>query len=149
MLVTQKSQYALRAIFELARRGDPGPTKLADIAEAQAIPPRFLELILGQLRQAGFVASRRGAKGGYVLAKPAREITVGAIIRAVHGPIGPVECVARTDRSDCPLYGGCVFLPMWQEAQAAMAGVFDKTSLADLVEDEKRRAGQHVLRYTI
>ncbi len=71
MLVSQKSQYALRAVFELARRNGGLPVKIADIAEAQAIPQRFLEVIMNQLKQGGFVESRRGKRGGYLLARSA------------------------------------------------------------------------------
>jgi len=77
MLVSQKAQYALRAVFELARRHGKGWVKISDIADTQAIPIRFLEVILGQMKQAGFVVSRRGTEGGYMLAVAPGELTVG------------------------------------------------------------------------
>jgi Rrf2 family protein len=140
MLISQKCQYGLRAIFELARResGQREPVSVAEIARAQAIPPRFLEIILGQLKQAGYVVSRRGPQGGYLLARDPAEITVGEVIEAIQGAIGPVHCLIDAG-PECPLYGDCVFYPMWERARAALSGVFDDTTFADLVAHEKRR----------
>ena len=76
MMVSQKCQYALRATFELARRQGEGPIRIADLASAQAIPGKFLELILCDLKQGQFVESRRGRRGGYLLARPAAELPV-------------------------------------------------------------------------
>ena len=78
MSVSQKCYYAIRAVYALAEQGGPEPLKIADIAEHEKIPIRFLEVILSQLKGAGFVQSRRGAEGGYLLARPADKITVGA-----------------------------------------------------------------------
>lgn len=151
MLVSQKCQYALRASFELAKRasqaasssaglGQPAsPVKIADIAEAQAIPLRFLEVILPQLKQGGFVASQRGSDGGYFMVKDPRQVTVGHIIRFMQGPLGPIGCVADPHRENCPLYGDCVFFPMWDRAKQAIENVYDGTTLADLVEQDRLR----------
>ncbi|MEW6355122.1 MAG: Rrf2 family transcriptional regulator [Planctomycetota bacterium] len=150
MLVSQKCQYAIRAIFELAKRLDEGPAPIAEIAEAQAIPKRFLEVILNELRQAGFVESQRGSRGGYVLAHLPRRLTVGEIVRFVEGPIGPVECVSGgAEKSGCPLHRDCVFLPMWERVQQAISEVYDSTTFADLLEDEERRRVRYVPSYTI
>jgi len=81
--VSQKCQYALRAVLELSKRHGNGPTSVAALARAQAIPQRFLELIIGELRQAGVVSSKRGARGGYVLLYEPAELTVSDIMRAV------------------------------------------------------------------
>src|SRR6266550_9618958 len=83
MNVSVKGEYALQAIFDLAVQDSPDPVKIADIAKRQSIPQKFLELILASLKQGGFVNSRRGAEGGYRLAKPANEITVGEVLRFV------------------------------------------------------------------
>jgi Rrf2 family protein len=149
MLVSQKCQYALRAIFELAKRNGQGPVKIAEIAEAQAIPLRFLEVILSQLKQAGFVASQRGNKGGYILVCSPTELTVGEVMRFMQGPVGPVDCVAGGSKDKCPLYGDCAFFPMWERVRKATSDVYDNTTFQDLVEQEKRNAGEHVLRYAI
>ena len=138
-MVSQKCQYAIRAIFELANRGDDRPVKIGRIAKIQAIPRRFLEVILNQLKHGGFVESRRGAEGGYFLIRTPRGLTVGDIIRFVEGPIGPIDCCSEPAVNQCPLYGDCVFLPMWQKARKAMLAVYDNTTFADLVEQAQNK----------
>lgn len=148
-MVSQKCQYAIRAIFELARRQGEGPVKIGDIAEAQAIPSRFLEVILGQLRQAGFVQSRRGAAGGYLLARQPGKMMVGEIMQFVEGPLVPVECMTGKAARECTLYGNCVFLGMWKRAAKAVSDVYDQTSFQDLIDDEARRQNAASLTYSI
>ena len=141
MLISQKCQYGLRAILELAKRDDRTPVKVAEIADAQAIPARFLEGILGELRRGGFVESRRGASGGYLLARSPKDLTVGEVIGFLQGPIGPVHCLAGERESRCPLYGRCAFLPMWEKAREALSNVFEGTTFAELVSAD-RAAGR-------
>jgi len=140
MGVTQKCQYALRALFELAKRDGAGAVRSADIAASQAIPRRFLEVILNQLRQGGFVDSLRGKEGGFYLSRPAEKITVGDIIRFMDGPITPVDCQTEKPAHNCPLKGRCAFMPMWEEARRAMEAVYDGKTLRDLMEMEKAAA---------
>jgi Rrf2 family protein len=142
MSVSQKCQYALRALFELGKRRLGGVTSVAEIAAAQAIPPRFLECILAELRHAGFVESRRGVRGGYSLSRGPEQITVGEIIRAVDGPVSPVRCGDDLPAARCSLAGNCAFLGLWQRAGAALAGVYDATSLHDLIDEEFAAAGR-------
>jgi Rrf2 family protein len=150
MLISQKCQYALRALFELSKREGQGPVKISEIARAQAIPARFLEVILGQLKQAGFVFSQRGSRGGYALARSPKELTVGEVIRFVEGPFGPVICATSRSHSDCPLYGDCVFLPMWERVREAISDVYDHTTFRDLLEEEVRKAEkEYVPQYSI
>jgi len=149
MVISQKCQYAVRAVFELSKRHGEGPVRIARVAEAQAIPVRFLEVILNQLKQGGFVLSQRGARGGYLLAGSPEELTVGDIIRFVEGPLGPVECAMGGSRTDCPLYGDCVFLPMWEKVRAAISGVYDQTTFQSLVEQDARRGREYVAAYQI
>jgi Rrf2 family protein len=147
-MVSQKCQYALRAIFELAKRQGTGPVKIADIASVQAIPTRFLEVILSQLKQAGFVESRRGTEGGYLLSVAPAKLTVGEVIRFIEGPLGPVDCGASTGQP-CSLKGDCVFLPMWRRVEEAVREVYDSTTFADLIDDEKRMCSGVVREYSI
>jgi Rrf2 family protein len=102
------------------------------LATAQEIPPKFLENILLELRHAGLVTSQRGAEGGYRLAKPAAEISLADVIRAVEGPIASV----RGSRPEEVSYSGAAtaLAAVWIELRAAMRGVLEQTSLADLVE---------------
>ena len=149
MNVSQKCQYGLRAVFELAKRQGMGPTTVGEIAEAQAIPPRFLELILNQLRQGGFVESRRGVQGGYLLTLPPENLNVGDIIRFIDGPLAPVRCVASDKGVDCPLHGNCAFMGMWIRARDAVAKVYDQTSFQDLIDEELASAERYVPSYCI
>lgn len=136
MAITQKCQYALRAIYELALHMDEGPQKIGAIAEAQNIPVRFLENILNSLKGAGFVDSQRGKDGGYFLSRQADSITVGEVIRFVQGPLGPVECTAGIN-DDCDFYSDCVFRPLWDKAREALEAVYDGTTFLDLVKQSE------------
>ncbi len=149
MFVSQKCQYALRAVFELARCHGQGSIKIARIAEAQAIPRRFLEVILSQLKQAGFVASQRGNKGGYFLTRPPDDLTVGEVMQFVQGPLGPVSCIVGDAKNPCPLYGNCAFLPMWKEVQKALSDIYDNTTFQDLIDQEKQKAVEGMFCYSI
>jgi len=95
MKISKRCQYALRAVFELGLRKTDQPVKIQEIAGAQNIPPRFLEVILNQLRHAGFVDSRRGSEGGYMLAQAPEDLTVGQVIRYIQGPF---SMTANDDR---------------------------------------------------
>lgn len=149
MWVTQKCQYALRALFELAKREGHGVVRAADIAANQAIPKRFLEVILHQLRQGGFVDSQRGKDGGFYLARPAGTITIGELLRYIDGPITPVDCQLNKPHAACPLTGNCVFLGLWEEAKQALERVYDTKTLKDLVESEQKRLGGDEISYCI
>jgi Rrf2 family protein len=138
-MVSQKCQYSIRAVFELARQYGRGPVKISEIAEAQAIPLRFLEVILNQLRQAGFVQSKRGSAGGYLLARHPGQIAVGDIVQFVEGPLVPVECMTDKSYLKCSFAGNCVFWGMWERAAKAVSEVYDTTSFQDLVDEEQRR----------
>ena len=130
MRVSAKVDYAIRALAELAI-APPGPVKGERLADAQAIPVKFLENILTELRRAEIVESRRGAEGGYRLARPAAEISLADVIRAVEGPIATVRG-ARPE--DVEYTGAAAGLQgVWIELRAGMRGVLEETSLADLV----------------
>ena len=141
MRVSAKVDYALRATAELATaqiRGErAGPTKGERIATAQGIPLNFLENILLELRRSGIVASQRGAEGGYWLAKPAAEVTVADVIRAVEGPIATV----RGSRPEDVEYTGAAtaLREVWIDLRTSMRGVLETTTLADLVARADRK----------
>jgi Rrf2 family protein len=127
--VSAKVDYALRAMLELAA-GD-GLVKSERVAAAQGIPQKFLENILLDLRHAELVTSRRGTEGGYALARPAGEISVADVIRAVEGPIATV----RGERPDAVAYTGPAraLAPVWLDLRTAMRGVLEETTLGDIV----------------
>lgn len=148
-MLSQKCQYALRAVFELAKHYGNGPMKIGNVATTQAIPHRFLEVILNQLKQAGFVDSRRGSGGGYFLTRDPKSLTVGELIRFVDGSVAPVSCLEPGGSRDCPLHGDCVFMGLWQRAQDALSGVYDTTSFVDLVEQERTKNKEYVPQFDI
>jgi Rrf2 family protein len=132
--VSAKTDYALRAALELASAPDEKPVKGERISKAQAIPLRFLENILMQLRHAGLVESRRGADGGYRLARPASEVTLADVIRAIDGPLAGVGGV----RPESLGFEG-VAEPMrdvWIAVRASLRGVLERVTLADVVGGE-------------
>ena len=131
MRVSAKVDYALRALAELAA-APPGPVTSERLAEAQGIPPKFLENILLELRRSEIVASQRGVDGGYWLARPAAEVSLADVIRAIEGPIASV----RGSRPDEVAYTGAAtaLKDVWLELRASMRGVLEGTSLADVVE---------------
>ena len=135
MRVSAKVDYAIRALAELAA-APPGPVKGERLAGAQAIPLKFLENILTELRRAELVASQRGVEGGYRLARPAAEISLADVIRAVEGPIATV----RGSRPEGVEYTGAAAAlgEVWIELRASMRGVLEETSLADLVDRASR-----------
>ncbi len=149
MVLSQKSQYGVRAVLELAKRADTGPVKAAVIAQAQQIPLRFLENILAQLRQGGIVESVRGKEGGYFLAGRPADLTVGEVLLLLEGDIGSVGCREAGGTGDCALQAGCVLLPMWLEAHQAMMSVFDATTFEYLLEQERMSTGCAVPDYMI
>jgi len=150
MALSHKTQYALRAVFELAVHYQEGPIRIADIAEAQAIPVRFLEVILHQLKRTGFVASKRGNVGGYFLVREPTELMVGEVLRFVQGPVGPVECISGDQSAKtCELYGKCAFMPLWHRVDAAVRDIYDTTSFQDLVDDHAARYQAHTPCYAI
>jgi Rrf2 family cysteine metabolism transcriptional repressor len=148
-MVSQKCQYAIRAVFELSRQYGQGPVRISEIAEAQAIPLRFLEVILNQLRRAGFVQSKRGPEGGYLLARQPDQVTVGDIVQFMEGPLVPVACMTDKSVGECMLHGNCVFIGMWKRAAKAMSGVYDQISFQDLVDDEIKMLKTASLTYSI
>lgn len=137
MSLSLKCQYAVRALFELSKREGQGLVRLQEISEAQHIPRRFLENILNELRRGGFVDSKRGKDGGFRLGKPAKEISVGDVVRFVETSVHPVECMANRL---CPLTGKCIFMNLWDEAKRAVEYVYDRKMLADLVREDASTA---------
>jgi len=137
-ITPKKYQYALRAIFELAKHKGKGPRKISQIAQAQAIPLRFLEVILSQLKASGWVESKRGFYGGYYLKSSPRKISVGDIIRFMQRSPNQVDCVACISKGNCPLDGNCAFASMWNRVNEAMFKIYNETTIQDLINNEKR-----------
>lgn len=144
MALTQKCLYALRALLELAIRKDVGPMRVSEIATAQDIPPRFLEVIMSELRQGGFVDSRRGKDGGYILARNPAKISLGDVIRYVDGSLAPVDQA----RMPCP-GPDCVFRPTWDAAEAALSSVYDNVTFEEVASRHQNGTSSEYIDYVI
>ena len=134
MRVTAKSDYALRALIEIASRTDEGPVSAEELGKRQDIPHGFLQSILADLRRAGVVVSQRGQSGGWRLAMSPDDVTVADVIRAVDGPLVSVyglrpEAVTYNDAA-------AVLQPVWIAARSSLRDVFERVSIADLASGE-------------
>lgn len=135
MNISMKSRYAVRALTELARREEtePGkPVRLGDIADSRDMPLQFLEQVFAALRRSGVVRSRRGAAGGYSLARPAAAISVLDVVAALDGVPSPAECTQGL----CERVDGCGAASVWIEAQQALEQVLGGTTIGDLLARE-------------
>lgn len=140
MRISQKCYYALKAMLELARLPPDQPLSIAAIGQAQGIPPQFLQVIMRELRQGGFVDSRRGKEGGYLLARPARDTTLGDVIRFMEGNPSPVDLSGLADGTARATHGP--FLEVWSEVTEAVNQIYDRVALSQLVDrDEALRLG--------
>lgn len=141
MNISVKGEYALQAMFDLAAQRPGEPVKIADIARRQHIPQKFLELILAGLKQGGFVESRRGAEGGYLLAKPCDSITVGQVLRFMDsGRNGKAQAKGKSTGP---------FAELWRSVDESVSRVVDHTSFGDLVRQWRDRQGKYVPNWDI
>lgn len=136
-MISQKAKYALRALVVLARLERGGAMTIAEIAETQAIPKKFLEQILLDLKRAGIVESKRGKSGGYGLFRPADMISFGEVLRLVDGPIALLPCLSKVAYrrcADCSDEAGCEIRRVFARVAESSRLVLDGTSIADAVE---------------
>ncbi len=131
MKISTRGRYALRLMLDLALNSRGNAVSLRDIAQRQEISDKYLEQIVTRLSRAGLVRSVRGAGGGYLLTRPPEEYSVGEILRVLEGSLVPVGCADGSSR--CSRAEQCVTLEVWQQIQAAVAGVVDRLTLAELV----------------
>jgi len=131
---TAREQYGLRVMVELARRYGDGPVSLGEVARIQGLSQGYLEQVAAALRRAGLLVSRRGAAGGYILARGPDAITVGDVIRVLEGEIVPMTCVtdAETCAPACALEGQCATRDVWLTVRMQLERTLDGTTLADL-----------------
>jgi Rrf2 family protein len=138
-MLTQKMKYALKALMELAveRAGEGRPLQIEEIATRSATPKRFLEHILLEIRNAGFIASVRGRKGGYVLIKAPREVPLSELMRLINGPIAPLQCLSRRAYQrceDCPDEATCRLRQVFGQVFWSYLLLIESLTLEDLVE---------------
>ncbi len=140
-MLKNKTKYALRAIQAIAKEGQSKPVTTAELANITDISHKFLEQILSELKQAGFLTSRKGSKGGYLLARPAQKISLGEIIRIMEGPIALVPCVSQklgeVPCDDCPDPRTCGFRIVFRQVRNETAHILDTKTIFDVVNIER------------
>jgi Rrf2 family protein len=140
-VLTAKGKYSLKALAYLARLEPGATTQATDIANANNIPKKFLDAILGELRNAGIVHSRKGPGGGYRLGRAPSEIKIGHVIRTIDGPLAPIGCASRTAYrpcADCKDVKVCTVRLLMTQVRDAMSDVLDGLTLADMVSLDER-----------
>lgn len=136
MKISKKGDYALKALIELAINYDKGEmvTLIHEVAQRKGIPQKYLEQILLSLKNAGILASKRGVGGGYTLSRPPGGISLGEIIRAVEGPLAPMDCVSVSGHVNCPDESSCALYGVMLEVRNAVDAILDNTSLEDVAK---------------
>ncbi|MBD8067649.1 RrF2 family transcriptional regulator [Bacillus sp. PS06] len=134
MKVSSKGEYALRALLLLGQNQGK-VMSIQEISEKTLVTVHYLEQLLLQLKKLGYLQSKRGAKGGYLLYKSPDEINIGEVIRDLEGPLSPMGCASITKYEACPLEEGCQLKPLWSLVRDTIAYVLERTSLEDLLEN--------------
>jgi len=145
-MLTAKGKYGLKALVHLATLQPGTTTQAADIADANNIPKKFLDAILGDLRNAGIVFSKKGPGGGYLLARTPGEINVGQVIRTLDGPLAPIACASRTAYQPCPDCNDvktCTVRITMSKVRDAMADILDQLTVADMLAMSDGRKAAH------
>ncbi len=143
MKLSKKGEYALRALIDLGIAHEVGRelVQVTELSDKELIPAKFLEQIMQELKAADLVTAQRGKFGGYQLARPASEITIGAVVRFIDGPLAPIGCVSHTayEKCSCPDEEHCGLRMLMLDVRNAIAGILDRYSLADVVEVTLRK----------
>jgi Rrf2 family protein len=146
MIFSTKSEYGVRVMVELARRGGAEPVALAEIAEHEGLPLAYLEHLVARLRRAGLVESRRGAHGGYLLAREPAQITMAEVVEALEGRIAPIECFSSTPDGtihcvrEFDAERVCTTKILWTRVRAAILDTLQETTLAELIPMTPKKA---------
>lgn len=135
MKITYKGDYSLKIVLELACSYPDKLVHIEEISQRQDIPRKFLEQILLNLKRGGFLMSKKGARGGYTLARPPREITLGDVVRYIEGSVYPISCVDCESPSHCDELSGCVFAPVWKEVGDSITSIIDGINFETLKEN--------------
>lgn len=131
MKVTYKTDYALKAVLDLAGHYGGEPVTIHDVAKRIDAPVKFLEQVLLELKRGGFIESRRGKIGGYLLSKPPAKITLGEVVRFIEGPIEPIACV-KNGYSKCRDVHKCVFRDIWRRVAEGTTAIVDNVTFEEL-----------------
>ena len=146
MMFSTKAEYGVRVMVDLARRGGADPVPLAEIAEFEGLPLAYLEHLVARLRRAGLVESRRGARGGYLLAREPAQITMAEVVEALEGRIAPIECISSLPdgtirclrESDSEHV--CTSKVLWARVRASIVQTLEETTVADLIPANQPKA---------
>jgi Rrf2 family protein len=145
MMFSTKAEYGVRVMVALARHDGDAPISLSEIADEDGLPLAYLEHLVARLRKAGLVDSRRGARGGYLLARPAKQITMAEVVEALEGSIAPIECITEgTDgtlvcaREAADDHRVCATKLLWTRVRGSIVRTLEDTTLSDLVQDKPR-----------
>ena len=143
MKLSKRGEYALRSLINLGIAAKVGRSlvRVTELANAEDIPVKFLEQVMQQMREAGYVQSVRGKHGGYWLGKPAAQITIGSVVRLIDGPLAPIGCVSQTayEPCNCPDEAHCGLRMLMLDVRNAIAAILDRYTLADVVEVTTRK----------
>ncbi len=143
MKLSKRGEYALRAMIDLGIAKELGRPllKVSELVEKERLPVKFLEQIFAQLKAAGYISTRRGKEGGYFLAKPPGDISLGQIVRLIDGPLAPIACVSQTayERCSCPEEEYCGLHMLMLDVRNAIARILDSYYLSDIVEITLRK----------
>lgn len=143
MKISKRGEYALRALIDFGIAQELGRPllKIGELVEKEHLPVKFLEQILTQLKQAGYIDTKRGKSGGYFLAKPAKDVSFGHVIRLIDGPLAPISCVSQTayERCTCPDEDHCGLRMLMLDVRNAIARILDRYVLSDIVEITLRK----------
>ena len=140
MKLSTRGRYGIHTMYDLALNGEGGPQSIKAIAEREGMPEAYLEQLIAGLKRAGLVTSTRGAQGGYMLARPPEEITVGDVLRALEGGLSLVDCLDEEDA--CGKACACPSRIVWQKLRDGMNAIVDGITLQDMVEDYRRMSAQ-------
>jgi len=150
MKITYKGDYSLKAMLELALNYNKGVLSIHELSKRGDIPYKFLEQILLTLKKGGFVASKRGIDGGYLLARSPESITIGEVLRFIEGPIEPIACANKKKYEKCQDFPYCVFKDIWAQVYTATSLVVDTVTFAELVRRiENIKSGSRDVSYSI
>jgi len=148
MKISKKCQYALKALLEIARRNTGEAVKAHDIAFSQRISQRFTEIILNELKHGGFVESRRGNEGGYIMSRDPKTLTLREVIEYIQGEISVVP-EAFKDNGDVSLFGNEALKMLWREVNDSISEVCSNKTFADLIDFEKAKRERCIPNYSI
>ena len=147
MKLSTKGRYGVRAMFDLAMHEGEGAIALKSIAQREGISEKYLEHLFASLKKAGLINSVRGAQGGYRLARPPEEITLGDIIRVLEGPVAPTDCVVDEGRGVCSRASQCVMRQIWSRIRDEVNAILDEITLQQIVEEQRKLTGEGYMYY--